>query len=319
MKNAIIITLLIFSAELLFGQLPGEKAWKENIVKNHIQTQVQWNYKYEKGKPQKEGYKNYTKKFDHNGNVIEEIYYQSGSVDQKLSYKYDNNENKVEYVNYKGNENKVMFKQNITYDNSMRKIREERYNGMDYQIIKYNYQGDKLSEIVRSDIYGNIEHKRVFTYTKNICTVSIMDGKSDNIGKIINKYDDNNNIVESTEYDAQGNIKEQYTYKFDGNLTKEKVKYVGDNFIYKEEYEYDSNNNLIKVIKEAPKGKTYVNNIYKYDSKGNLVEEEWYDNNPNENSKKTYFYNDKNILQRVEVYYALYHYQIQYKYDYTYY
>ncbi|MCB2195347.1 MAG: hypothetical protein KQH79_05785 [Bacteroidetes bacterium] len=319
MKQLTFIITLLFSAELLFGQLPGEAKWKENLAKNRVQTQVQWNHKYQKGKPVKEGYKNFTKTFDHNGNVIEEIYYQSGNVDQKLSYKYDNNDNQVEYVNYQGDESKVMFKQNITYDNSGRKIREERYNGTDYQIIKYNYKNNKLSEIIRSDVFGNIEHKRIFNYNGNICTVNIFDGKSNVAGKIINTYDDNNNIIESIEYDAKGNVKEKYLYKFENNLMQEKVKYVLGNFRYKEEYKYDNNNNLIKVIKEEPQGTTFVNNIYKYDSEGKLIEEEWYDNNPNENSKKTYFYNNDDLLEKIEVYYALYKYRIQYQFEYTYY
>lgn len=318
MKNAILLTLLFLSIETALGQLPGESKWKENIVKNRIETQVQWNHKYEKGKAKKQGYKNYTKKFDHKGNVIEEIYYQKGNVDQKLSYKYDDKENKVEYVNYQGDETKVMFKQNITYDNNDKKIREERYDGSDYQIIKYNYTDDKLSEIIRSDVYGKVEQKRSFNYEGNICTVSIFDGKSNNIGKVINTYDNNDNIIETTEYDINGKIKEQIIYKFEDNLVKEKQKFELGNFRYKDIYEYDDKNQLVKVTKEEPEGNTYVNNIYKYDSNGNLLEEQWYDNNPNENSSKTYFYSSKGILEKVEVYYALYRYRIQYKFKYTY-
>ncbi len=319
MKNSVLIVLLIFSANVVLGQLPGEKKWKESLIKNHVQTQAQWNHKYEKGKPKKDGYKNYTKKFDLNGNIIEEVYYQSGNVDQKLSYKYDDKDNQVEYANYKGEEGKLLFKQNITYDNSGQKIREERFNGTEYQIIKYNYIGEKLSEITRSDIYGYVEHKREFKYTGNICTISILDDQSNNIGKIINKYDNNDNIIESTEYDINGNIKEKYLYTFNGNLAKEKSKFAGENFIYKEIYEYNTNDQLIKVIKEEPKGKTVVNNIYEYDSAGRLIEEQWHDNHPSENSKKTYFYDSKGLLEKVEVYYALYRYRIQYRYEYTYY
>jgi hypothetical protein len=222
-------------------------------------------------------------------------------------------------VNYQGDESKVMFKQNISYDNSGRKIREERYNGTDYQIIKYNYKDNKLSEIIRSDVFGNIEHKRIFNYNGKICTINIYDGKSNQDGKIINTYDGNDNIIESIEYDAKGDIKEKYLYKFENNLMQEKIKYVLGSFRYKEEYKYDSNKNLIKVIKEEPQGKTFVNNIYKYDSEGKLIEEEWYDNNPNENSTKTYFYNSDDLLEKIEVYYALYKYRIQYQFEYTYY
>lgn len=319
MKNIAIIISIVCISLNLFSQNTGEEKWKENIVKNRIQTQVQWNYKYVKGKPVKQGYKNFTKRYDHKGNVIEEVYYQSGSIDKKLSYKYDNNENKVEYSNYKGNENKLLYRQNITYDNSNKKIREERYNGTDYQIIKYNYDAkDRLKSITRSDIFGNIEHQRDFNYNGDICTIQIIDNGNE-IGKIINKYDDQGNIIESTEYDIDDKVKEKYYYTFNGKLLLDKTKYILGNFIYKEYYSYDSKGNLVEIKKEQPKGNVFVSNIYKYDKEGNLIEEEWNDDNQNENSIKTYFYNEKGILEKVEVYYALYRYKIQYRYEYTFY
>lgn len=319
MKNIIIVISFLLVSLAVLSQNPGEDKWKENIVKNRIQTQEQWNHKYQKGKPVEDGYKNFTKRFDHNGNVVEEVYYQAGTVDQKLSYRYDNNENKVEYSNYKGNENELLYRQNITYDNFNKKIREERYNGTDYQIIKYNYdEKDRLASITRSDIFGSIEHQRDFNYKNDICTIKIID-KGKEIGKIINKYDDQGNIIESIEYDNEGNVKEKYFYIFNGKLLIEKTKYVLGNFMYKEYYSYDSKGNLVEIKKEQPKGNIFVSNTYEYDKDGNLVEEQWYDDNASENSKKTYFYNDKGILERVEVYYALYKYRIQYRYDYTFY
>lgn len=319
MKNIIIVISFLLVSLAVFSQNPGEDKWKENIVKNRIQTQEQWNHKYQKGKPVKDGYKNFTKRFDHNGNVVEEVYYQAGTVDQKLSYRYDNNENKVEYSNYKGDENELLYRQNITYDNFNKKIREERYNGSDYQIIKYSYdEKDRLASITRSDIFGSIEHQRDFNYKNDICKIKIID-KGKEVGQIINKYDDQGNIIESIEYDNEGNVKEKYFYVFNGKLLIEKTKYVLGNFMYKEYYSYDSKGNLVEIKKEQPKGNIFVSNTYEYDKEGNLVEEQWYDDNASENSKKTYFYNDKGILERVEVYYALYNYRIQYRYDYTFY
>src|SRR6056297_2806234 len=224
MKTIIIVISFLLVSLAVFSQNPGEDKWKENIVKNRIQTQEQWNHKYQKGKPVKDGYKNFTKRFDHNGNVVEEVYYQAGTVDQKLSYRYDNNENKIKYSNYKVNENKLLYRQNITYDNFNKKIREERYNGSDYQIIKYNYDGkDRLAGITRSDIFGNVEHQRDFNYKGNICTINIFD-KGKEVGKIINQYDDLGNIVKSTEYDINGDEKEKYFYTFNGKLLIEKTK-----------------------------------------------------------------------------------------------
>src|SRR6056297_3608323 len=260
MKNIIIVISFLLVSLAVFSQNPGEDKWKENIVKNRIQTQEQWNHKYQKGKPVKDGYKNFTKRYDHKGNVIEEVYYQAGTVDQKLSYRYDNNENKVEYSNYKGDENELLYRQNITYDNFNKKIREERYNGSDYQIIKYSYdEKDRLASITRSDIFGSIEHQRDFNYKNDICKIKIIDK---------------------------------------GKLLNEKTKYVLGNFMYKEYYSYDSKGNLVEIKKEQPKGNIFVSNTYEYDKEGNLVEEQWYDDNASENSKKTYFYNDKGILER---------------------
>ncbi|MEA2107294.1 MAG: hypothetical protein U9P82_11365, partial [Bacteroidota bacterium] len=139
------------------------------------------------------------------------------------------------------------------------------------------------------------------------------------IGKIINKYDDQGNIIESTEYDIDDKVKEKYYYTFNGKLLLGKTKYILGNFIYKEYYSYDSKGNLVEIKKEQPKGNVFVSNIYKYDKEGNLIEEEWNDDNQNENSRKTYFYNEQGILEKVEVYYALYRYKIQYRYEYTFY
>lgn len=312
--------IVLFSLSIVFSmaQQPGEQKWKENIAKNRIQTQIQWNHKYEKGKPKKDGYKNFSKKFDYKGNVIEEVYFQAGTVDQKLSYKYDNKENKVEFINFSGDKNEVTFKQNITYDNNTLKIREERFTGIDYEIIKYTYDTEKrLASIVRSDIYGNIKHKRIFNYSGNVCNVDIYNDDKNISGKIVNKFDENNNIIETVEYDKKGNVKEKYEFSFEDNLVKEKTKFVSSNFNYKEIYDYDSKGNLIKITKEQPKGKTIVSNLYKYDADQNLIEEQWYDSNPDEYSKKTYFYDAKGILEKVEVYYSLYKYRMQYKYEYA--
>lgn len=319
MKKLFYIFSLILMYNLSYGQLNADQQWKDNILKNNIKSQDQWNYKYVKGKPTKNGYKNYTKVFDRNGNVIEEVYYQSGSVDQKLNYKYDNNENKVEYINYKGSENKLLYKQNISYDSKMRKVKEIRFNGAEEVVIKYDYNNDRLNLITKYDSTGFPIQKRNFVYTGNICNVNITDEYGEKIGKIVNEYDNNDNIIKTTEYDKSGKIKEKYDYTFSNNLLQEKTKYAVGNFIYTENYKYDSKGNLIEIIKEQPKGKKIVSNKYKYDSRGNLIEEEWYDNNPNENSKKTYYYNDKGILEKVEVYYSLYRYKIQYRYNYTFY
>jgi len=320
MKHILYLLVLLIPIGSLNAQIPGETKWKQNIVKNKIYTQSQWNHKYEKGKPKKDGYKNFSKKYDKKGNVIEEIYYSSGkagSIDQKLSYKYDNKENKIEYLSTKGADGKIHFKQNITYDNFDNKIREERFNGSEYEIIKYNYDSkNRLQEIIKTDTNNNILQIRAFEYTGNKSTINILSKDKRSLGKIINTYDKNDNIIESFEYDVNGKVTEQYYYVFQDKKLTQKTKYIFENFNYMETYSYDNLGNLVEVKREQPKGNNYINNIYKYDSNGNLIEEQWYDDDPSEYSQKTYLYNSKGLLEKVEVYYAAYKYRMQYRYEY---
>lgn len=313
----IVFSFLYFSAS---AQLPGELKWKENVIKNKIKVQTQWNHKYEKGRPKKDGYKNFSKTFDQNGNVLEEIYYSTGKeerIDQRLIYKYDDKDNRIEHINTKVSIGKILLKQNFTYDKSGRKIKEERFNGSDYEIIKYTYDSkNRIQEIVKTDTLNEILQIRVFEYNGNKSITSILTKDRKFIGKVVNTFDKNENIIETSEYDINGKITEQSFFEFNGKLMTQKTKYIFENFNYMETYSYDSRDNLIEVKREQPKGNIFINNIYKYDTNGNLIEEQWYDEDPTDYSKKTYFYNQKGLLEKVEVYYASYKYKMQYKYDY---
>lgn len=320
MKQIVFFITFSFIACLANAQLPGETKWKENIVKNRIQVQTQWNHKYEKGKPKKDGYKNFSKKYDHKGNIVEEIYYSAGKqggIDQKLSYKYDNKENKIEHINNKVSQGRILLKQIFTYDNAGNKIKEERFNGSDYEFIKYNYDSkNRLQEIVKTDTLNNIIQIRSFEYTSNKSTITIMNQEKRVLGKIVNTFDNNDNIIETVEYDVNGKISEQYYYIFQGKLMTQKLKYIYENFNYMENFSYDKNGSLIEVKREQPKGNFYINNIYTYDSNGNLIEEKWYDDDPTEYSQKLYTYTTKGLLEKVEVYYVAYKYKMQYLYEY---
>jgi hypothetical protein len=317
-----LLFLLVFSIFTITvsAQLPGELKWKENVVKNRIQVQIQWNHKYEKGKPKKEGYKNFSKTYDRNGNILEEIYYSTGKeerVDQRLIYKYDDRDNRIEHINTKVSYNKILLKQTFTYDNSGRKIKEDRFNGSEYEILKYSYDTkNRMLEIIKTDTLNNILQIRAFDYAGNKSIITILNKDRKPTGKVINIYDKNGNIIENTEYDVNGKITEQIFYDFQGKLMTQKTKYDFEKFNYMETYTYDSNNNLIEVKREQPKGNNYINNIYKYDSTGNLIEEQWYDDDPTDYSKKSYIYNNKGLPEKVEVYYASYKYKMQYRYEY---
>ncbi len=322
MKNLVSLLLIfIIFISIGYSQNPGMEKWKESIIKNNVKAQIQWNYKYKKnGKLNKEGYKNFQKSFDNKGNIIEENYFRSGDLSQEIKYKYDNKENTIEYKNFKTSLNKMLFKQNITYDDNNNKIREERFNGSEYNIIAYSYSKDgKLSEIIKYNKTYDVEQTRKLVYNNDLCTITVFDSNNNIIGKQINKFDSNKNIIETIEYNSQNKIEKRFIYSFnEKNKIVSKTEFALNNFISTETYKYDTKNRLIKVLKEQPKGNVYVNNIYKYNSADYLIEEQWYDDDPTKYSTKEYFYDKNNLVEKAKVFYALYNYRILYKFKYKY-
>jgi len=319
--RTIAVLLLIFLPILkIHSQLP-EALEKTTIIKQNIKSQVQWNHKFEDGEPSEKGYKNSYKEYDRNGNVTKEEYYRRGDIDQELSYKYDRNQNKTEYVNYSAEEDEIRFKQTIDYNEKGNKIKENRYNGSEHHVIDYHYNGDdKLSRIVKSDLDDNVIQKRVFSYKGNVANIRVVNDEGTLISRIVNKYDGRGNLVEYTEFTPDGQRIKKITYTFnEKNLKTDEIKYQKGNFIYHKSYNYDKDNKLVEIQMEQPKDKVHISKIFHYTPDGNLSKEMWYDSMADKYSHKKYFYNKKGIVEKAEVYYALYDYKVLYRYDYTFY
>ena len=321
MKTISILFLMTFlPLNVLLAQLP--QALKKNtIVNQDIQSQTQINFKYKDGEPADEGYKNSFKEFDHNGNVIKEEYYRRGDINQELSYKYNQNQDKTEYVNYSVEEDEVRFKQTIDYNSQGKKIRERRFNGSEHRVIDYQYNNaGKLTNIIKKDRQGNLVQKRVFSYDGNTANIRVLNNKGQLISRVVNKYDNNGNLIENLEYNPDGQRTKKISYKFNGNNKKiEETKYQKGNFIYRKEFAYNNNNQLVEIQKEQPKGKIHISKIFEYNSNGHLSKEMWYDSMAEEYSHKKYFYNNRGIVKKAEVYYALYDYRVLYRYNYKFY
>jgi len=318
--TALLLLLFLFPVYAVFSQLP-EALEEQTIIREDIKSQVQWNYKFEDGEPAEEGYKNSFKEFDRNGNVTKEEYYRRGDINQELSYKYDHNQNKTEYVNYSAKEDEIRFKQTIDYNNRNKKVREKRYNGSEHHVIDYQYNSqDKLSRIIKKDLDENLIQKRVFSYEGNVAKIQVLNAKGKLLSRIVNKYDDRDNLIQYTEYDPEGNRMKRISYEFNqDNQKTDEIKYQKGNFIYHKTYKYNNKNNLVEIHKEQPKGEVHTSKIFEYGSDGKLSKELWYDSMADKYSHKKYFYNEKGIVEKAEVYYALYDYKVLYRYKYSFY
>ena len=222
----------------------------------------------------------------------------------------------------------MSFRQTIDYDSTGKKVLERRFNGTDHFKIFYNYNSqDKLTEIVKkkqiksgASASYELDEKRVFSRDGNITTIKILDPEGTLLGKVVNKYDGNGNLIEFNEYEASGERIKQISYDFNKeSLKTEEVKHQKGNFIYRKNYHYDKDGNLVEIQKEESDDNIYISQTFNYNEKNKLTKEMWYDTMADKYSHKMFDYDDDGVLQEVEVYYALYNYKVLYKFKYEYY
>ncbi len=321
-----IISFIFITSQSLFSQLP-DKHLKPMVLDNDVKSITQWNHKFKDGKPARDGYKNAYKEFDENGNVTKEIYFRQGDINQELSYKYDHNQQKTKYENYDASNDEVSFRQIIDYDDDGKKIKEERYNGSEHFEINYNYDNQgNLTEILKkkreksgASVTYELEEKRIYNRDGNTVTIEVLTPDDILLKKIINKHDDQGNLIEFNEYDENDNRLKKISYEYnDENQKIKEVKHQRGNFIYEKQYQYNNQNNVAEIQTEEPKGEVYISKVFDYDDNNNLIKEMRYEPRADKYSKKIFSYDEDNLLQEVEVYYAVYDYKIQYKFDYEY-
>ncbi len=322
-----LVIILLYTFNPLYSQLPEERL-KKMVKQNNIKSLTQWNHKYSDGKPEKDGYKNAYKEFDQHGNITKELYYRRGDINQRLSYKYDQNQNKTEYINYSASKDELSYKQTIDYDDEGKKMYEERFNGSEHFVIDYKYnKNDELVEIIKkkkitsgASVNYELDERRVFTREGNTTTIEVLDDSGTLLSKIINKYNDKGNLIEFNEYEPNGERIKQISYKFnEKNLKTQEIKHQKGNFIYKKDFHYDKDGNLVEIQKEEPKDKMHISNIYEYNQENTLSKEMWFDSMAEKYSHKKFTYNSSGILEEVEVFYALYNYKVMYKFKYEFY
>ena len=317
------VIFIIYSASQIFGQLPDESL-KEMVVEHNIKSLTQFNHKYENGEPKEEGYKNIHKEFNKHGNLIKELHYRSGEVSQRLTYKYNENQQKIEYKNYSVRKEELSYRQNIEYNDSGQKVLEHRYNGSEYLklIHKYDKNGKQNKILKKRRISGNnyeLIEKRLFSHKGNTTTIKVVDAGGELVKKFINKYDDHGHLIKSSEFAPDGEKIKTITTKYneDGKKTEEE-KYQKGNFIYKKDYKYDKDGNLVEVQKEQPEEEFVISKVYEYQQE-NLSKEMWLEDMADKYSQKKFIFDDEGMLRKVEVFYALYQYRIMYTFEYNFY
>lgn len=326
MKN-LFLTILVFFviANLVLAQTRDEERERQRIVDNRIKKITQWSHRFKQGKPDATGYKTSETKYDKKGNPIEILNYKAnGEISSKVLYKYNEKNQRIEYVLYqKVNrpEIEITNKQNYQYDLKGNKILEVRFDGATQSRVVYDYHPDnKPKGIVSSSAGNKIIEKWDFSYEGNRQVVRVVDGDQKLMSSINRVFDSNGNTLEETRFDAKGKELKKILFTFDasGKMIEQVESYSGV-LIKKLSYRYNAAGSLTDVIQENPDGTKFTQSSYKHDTRGNLLEEKWSEGDPNEFSHKQSSYDSKGNPVEVDSYYAPYKFRVLYKYSYEYY
>jgi len=323
MKKVLLAILSLLCLNLM-AQSENNLKEVEKFQQARVKEQIQWTHKYKGGTPNPEGRKNTISKFNKKGYLIEKTTFsRSGEVSTIFKFEYDKKGRKIlNETEDKGS--KSYFKQEFFYKNDLKvkEITENRTSaGRSVYAQEYSYnKKNQLSEIIKTNfLTRRIEFKWKYAYKKNKTIIEELKNGNQLTKKTNRNYNDKNLLTEQIVEDLKNNvtIKTLYNYDSKGNniVTTE---YRNDNQTKLQELKYDSYNNLIEIINKEPDGSSYTNNKYKYNTRQELEEELWHERN-DDYSKKSLKYDEKGLLIEVNYYYALYKYQLLYKFTYDYY
>ncbi|MDP4267800.1 MAG: hypothetical protein Q8880_10265 [Bacteroidota bacterium] len=246
------------------------------------------------------------KVYDINGNIIEDIFYNTdGSVYNRNVFFYNKDQNETEHVIYNSMGN-IINTISTTYDDNGNKIEVNNY-GLNKK-IEYQEKNryDKKNHRIESMIYNSDGTVNLTSskYDNKGLEIENIEYKSDGSidTRYVYNYDINRRLIESISYNQDGDIQNDIVYKYDkngneiSNVNYDKTKRIAMSV----ETSYDSKGRVIQIITKNEDGSIEKENT-KYDSDSNPTEKITFKNNV-ESSKLIFKYNNKGLLiETVEV------------------
>ena len=203
--------------------------------------------------------------YDQYGKPLEMLYFypSNGTVD-RFSYRYDDNQNLVEYTSNDEYGELTTF---YGYDEQNRPI--------------WRYFAPEGRSTVEYDAAGNVI-KRFSEYTGT--TVEYEYDSNNNLIKTTHSNEGEPTLIDYNEYNEKGELIKKtqdlcpgqtvttYTYDENGNLlVRDKVQDNGLNI--RDEHEYDENGHRIKTVYHSAWDNTYTCYYWEYDEDGNVTKE----------------------------------------------
>lgn len=302
------------------GQSNFEKFTPDLIVTNKIQSITEWSHPYQGATAAAKGNKNSFARYDRNGNLLEEITFNSrGEETRKVTYRYDSQGNRIEYSVFEAKFSRVTYSQLASYDKSGNRLSEWGFDGLGN--YRNNYILDNQGNIleIHFTVQNQLTEKRIFKHSGNQTEIIILEKGINPSGKILLKYNQDKKLIEDTETDANGNMirKVVYSYNPAGRLLTE-TRYRGTHLSYANNHQYNTKGLLVEIEKEETSSSPVVTHKFTYDPAGRLAEEQWYNENARDYSSRKYQYDKRGNILAVDNFFISYKFRVLYKYSFEY-
>ena len=179
--------------------------------------------------------------FDGKGRITEVVSYNQEGPRSKRGYRYDNTGNRTEIISYKKTDDFVSMR--------MRHFREKA--GTDSVAYDDDFETDSKTETISDKETDDFVSMRMRHFREKAGTDSVSYADDFEIEfRIVNRYDEQNHLIEALTYKADGSIAYKWMFKYDTGGQKVRVSV------------YDTKGTIL--FTEAYS--------YKYDSEGNWTE-----------------------------------------------
>jgi YD repeat-containing protein len=203
--------------------------------------------------------------YDDQGRITQETEYESGVLNRRTSYTYDNLSRVVEeYLEQEINNPKSTIKTKYYYTGSQIYPDLARSNtGSETFLFIFDEHGH-LKKMTKKNFAGEVYYVYMYdTYNRPLRILSSLDDKNYN-EHIVYSYDKRGNCVKKVEGSLTGTIEEiiEYTYDKQNKMVQEYKRSYDRSFQEWVDYEYDSFGELTRMVKQSVHTKNRFMEVY---------------------------------------------------------
>jgi hypothetical protein len=304
---------------VVWSQPSIDKKLRDNIVTHRIQSQTNWEYKYNGDKPEEIGTRTSFTKYDASGYATEIITYNPKGIVMNIEkYRYDEAGNKLEYTRYTGgNENQIAYQKICSYDSHNNITEEKGFDGVEK--FNNNYLYDAQGDLTEIAYYKNgiLKEKRIFAKNGLTKNVSIYNASGKMISRLLLTFDSRDNLLEETVYGINQDILERKTFDYDENKNiRRESKYKLNKMTLRTTYNYNDAGDLTEIDEEGQDGVKFIKKSISYSPRGYVTEIKSRRKAGEDFNTITYFYDDQGICTQSESLYPATRYRALTKYSY---